>query len=137
MPGFLNKLGEDNPGTIPAHRVPRIYGRYDQNGTKSSSPKNKEDSGGVPTVIGCGGDILPHPFKVNRQNECHKPSHSSSSSFLQEFANRPNTSPAEGGPELRDKSESLARQQGGVDLVGHTDDKMEWQDGNTLGINPT
>ena len=76
------------------------------------------------------------PIHINRQNECHKPSHSSSSSFLQEFANGPNTSPAEGGPKLRDKSKSLARHQGGVDLVGHTDDKMEWQDGNTLGTRP-
>uniref|UniRef100_A0A1X7SYM3 Reverse transcriptase domain-containing protein n=1 Tax=Amphimedon queenslandica TaxID=400682 RepID=A0A1X7SYM3_AMPQE len=40
-------------------------------------------------------DILPHPFEVSRHDECHEPSHSSSSSFLQEFANGPNFGRAE------------------------------------------
>uniref|UniRef100_A0A1X7U512 Uncharacterized protein n=1 Tax=Amphimedon queenslandica TaxID=400682 RepID=A0A1X7U512_AMPQE len=82
MPGLLNKLGEDNPRTIPAHRILRVYGGFNQNGAESPSPEDKKDSGGVLTVIGGGEDILPHSFA-----------------------------------------------QLGVDLMGHTDDNMEWQGG--------
>ena len=72
---------------------------------------------------------MPHPLKVNWQNECHKPSDSTSSSFLQVLTNRPGISLQEGEPGLRNIPSTLSRQQGGNNLVGHTDDKLEWQDG--------
>ena len=45
-------------------------------------------------------EAMPHPLKVNWQNECHKPSDSTSSSFLQEPTNRPGISPQEREPGL-------------------------------------
>ena len=49
--------------------------------------------------------------------------------FLPEPTNRPAISPQEREPGIRKNPSNLSRQQGGTNLVGHSDDKMEWQDG--------
>ena len=129
MPRIHNKLGEDNPRTIPTPRILGLYGGHCQYGAKPPNSENKKDSGRVSTTIGGGACDMPRPLKVNWQNECHKPSDSTSSSFLQGLTNRPGISLQEGEPGLRNIPSTLSRQQGGNNLVGHTDDKMEWQDG--------
>ena len=129
MPRIHNKPGEDDPRTIPAPRIPGFHGRHHQYGAEPPNSENKKDSGGVSTTIGGGACDMPRPLKVNWQNECHKPSDSTSSSFLQELTNRPGICPQEREPGIRNNPSNLSRQQGGTNLVGHADDKMEWQDG--------
>ena len=129
MPRIHYKLGEDNPRTIPTPRILSLYGGHYQYGAEPPNSKNKKDSGGVSTTIGGGACDMPRPLKVNWQNECHKRSDSTSCSFLQELTNRHGISPQEREPGLRNIPSTLPRQQGGTNLVGHTDDKMEWQDG--------
>ena len=90
--------------------------------------KIKKDSGGVPTDIRGGACNSPHPLQIDWQNECHKPSDPTSSSVLQEPTNGPDDGSKKSRPGLRDTSQSIPRQLGGTDLVGHPNDKMEWQD---------
>ena len=59
----------------------RLYGRHYQYGAEPPNSENKKDSGRVSTTIGGGACDMPRPLKVNWQNECHKPSDSTSSSF--------------------------------------------------------
>ena len=99
--GFTKKLGEDNPRTISTPRILGFYGGHYQYGAEPPNSENKKDSGRVPTTIGGGACDMPRPLKVNWQNECHKPSDPTSSSFLQELTNRPGISPQEGKPGLR------------------------------------
>ena len=101
MPRIHNKLGEDNPRTIPTPRILGFCGGHYQHGAEPPNSENKKDSGGVSTTIGGGACDMPRPLKVNWQNECHKPSDPTSSSFLQELTNRPGISPQEGKPGLR------------------------------------
>ena len=131
-----NKLGEDNTTTIPVPRIPRFYGRFHQDGAEPPSSKNEKDSGGVSTTAGGGACDMLRPLKVNWQNERHKPSNSTSSSLLQEPTDRPGISPQGGEPGLRDNPCTVSRQQGGTNLVGHTDDKLEWQSATDNGARP-
>ena len=131
-----NKPGEDNPTAITVPRIPRFHGGYHQNGAKSPNSKNEKNSGGVSTTIMGGACNMPRPLKVDWQNECHKPSNSTSSSFLQEPTDRPGISPKGREPGLRDNPCIVSRQQGGTNLVGHTDDKLEWQNAIDNGARP-
>ena len=81
MPRIHYKLREDNPRTIPVPRIPGFHGRHYQYGAEPPNSENKKDSGRVSTTIGGGASDMPRPFKVNWQNECHKPSDSTSSFF--------------------------------------------------------
>ena len=82
MSRIQNKLGEDNPRTIPMPRILGLYGGHYQYGAEPPNSENKKDSGGVSTTIGGEACDMPRPLKVNWQNECHKPSDSTSSSFF-------------------------------------------------------
>ena len=95
MPRIHYKHREDNPRTIPAPRIPVFHSGCHQYGAEPPNSENKKDSGRVSATIGGGASDMLCPFKVNWQNECHKPSDSTSSSFLQEPTNRPGISPQE------------------------------------------
>ena len=71
------------------------------------APKNKKDSGGVPTDIRGGACNSPHPLQIDWQNECHKPGDPTSSSVLQEPTNGPDNGSKESRPGLRDTSQSI------------------------------
>ena len=75
---------------------------------------------------------MPRHLKVNWQNECQKPSDSTSSSFLQGAG----ISPREREPGIRNNPNNLSQQQGGTNLVGLTDNKMEWQHGGNNKTRP-
>ena len=136
IPRIHNKLREDNPRTIPAPRIPGFHNGHHQYKAEPPNSENKKDLGGVSTTIGGGACDMPRPLKVIWQNECHKPSSSTSSSFLQEPTNRPGISPWEMEPGLRNKPSTLPRQQGRTNLVGYADDKMEWQYGTNNRTQP-
>ena len=76
------------------------------------------------------------PLQIDWQNECHKPGDPTSSSVLQEPTNGPDNGSKESRPGLRDTSQFIPRQSGGTDLVGHPNDKMEWQDSISNGARP-
>ena len=128
VPRFHCKHGKDSTGSISIPRISGFHGRYYQVGTEPSSSKNKKDLGGVPTDIRGGACNRPHPLQIDWQNECHKPGDPTSSSVLQEPTNGPDNGSKKSRPGLRDTSQSISRQSGGTDLVGHPNDKMEWQD---------
>ena len=135
MPRFHCKHGKDGTGSVSIPRISGFHGRYYQDGTEPSSSENKKDSGGVPTDRGRACN-RPHPQQIDWQNECHKPGDPTSSSVLQEPTNGPENGSKESRPGLRDTSQSIPRQLGGTDLVGHPNDKMEWQDSISNGARP-
>ena len=82
MPRIHNKLGEDNPRTIPTPKIFGLYSGHYQYGAEPPNSENRKDSGGVSTTTGGRACVMPRPLKVNWQNECHKPNDSTSSSFF-------------------------------------------------------
>ena len=69
--------------------------------------------------------------KMNATNQVIPPA-----PVLQEPTNGPDNGSKESRPGLRDTSQSIPRQSGGTDLVGHPNDKMEWQDSISNGARP-
>ena len=133
MLGLHNKLGEDHFRTIPTPRVLGFCGGYHQHGAELPRTEDQEDSGGVPSVIRGRAYYSPRPLQINWQNECHEPSDTTSSPVLQEPSDGPCSSLETRQPRLQDKPGALSRQQGGAEVVGHTDGKVEWQDGASIG----
>ena len=136
MLGLHDKLGEDHFRTIPTPRVLGFYGGYHQHGAKPPCAEDQEDSGGVPAVIRGGAYYSPRPLQIIWQNECHEPSDTTSSPVLQEPSDGPCSSIETRQPGLRDEPGALSRQQGGAEMMGHTDGKVEWQDGASVGARP-
>ena len=91
-----------------------------------------KNSGGVSEIIGVGASISQRPLQINRQDECHQSRNPTSTTVLQTSTN----GSGKGKSRLRDNPCPILGQQGGVVLVGHSDDQMEREDGTVEGDRP-
>ena len=128
MPRLHNKYSEDNHRANPNHRFPGIHCKHSDNGVSTPSRENKENPGRVQEAIGGGAGICSRLVQTNRENERGKPGNTTGSVVLQAPPNGDDCSSETVRPGLRDHSRIIPREQGGTDLVGHQNDKLEWED---------
>ena len=115
------------------NRIPWDYGRYLNNGAKTTGRKVEKDSCRSRSVFEGGVNHSEGSFPAARQNECSHTGDTSSSSFLSPFTNELVSGTRLLLPELRDKYNVVLGLQRGTELVDCQHEKMEWQNTTTEG----
>ena len=136
LAGLHNKHGENNCGANTGTGVPRLNGKNNDSGTKSSTSENKEIVGGVSEIIGGEQTSARALFrlisKLNAANQVILPA----SMFYKHLQMHLSAALIVANHDYETTLTLPLDSMGGVDLVGQSYDQMEWKDGTMGGAQP-
>ena len=134
VPRFHCKHGKDGTGSVSMPRISGFHGRYYQDGTEPSSPKKKiwaESQQILEAELVTARTLSRLIGEMNATNQVIPPAPLFYRSLQMDL-----TMALRRADQDYATSQSIPRQSGGTDLVGHPNDKMEWQDSISNGARP-